>query len=57
MKIKRKLTAFGGGLYVDKQGNLHDSFPRPGASDRPKARKPKWHVKKMMRKRLLVLGS
>ncbi len=57
MKIKRKLNAFGWGLYVDKQGNLHDSFPRPVAGDRPKVRKPKWHVKKMMRKRLLVLGN
>lgn len=53
MKISRS-NHWGWGFRIDLDGNLRDTFPKPEKENEkaaPKAR-PKWHVKKRLRKAL-----
>lgn len=51
------LDHWGWGFHIDLNGNLRDVFPVPKARSEqtaPKAVRPKWHVKKRLKKPLMA---
>lgn len=54
--MKKQLEKFGWGfgLYADRDGNLHDTFPRVMSEEKEKKPHGKWRVKTAKKRAVLV---